>query len=52
MKIQTKIPKLQMNEILQKNVNENVVFLQMFSFTFYANLQVFYDGKGRKILGT
>ena len=29
MKIQTKIPKLQMHEILHKNVNENV-----FSFTF------------------
>ena len=38
MKIRTKIPKLQMHEVLHKNVNENV-----FSFNFYANFHSFYD---------
>ena len=58
MKIQTKIAKLQIHEILHKNVNENMfscTFLyknlhknvnkNMFSCTFYANFHEFYEGQ-------
>ena len=42
MKIQTKIPKLQMHndEKLHKSVNEN-----MFSFTFLCKFSFFFDGQ-------